>query len=125
MECHSKIVTGDIIFVSTDWEKMHSSDEDENDCLKFSADLSFKNVFNFSDSKGNINQLDIFSVNEPQLRIRSNTDNFLSNQNKVGNAKCSGHYPFRTKFFVSVDKSETNRLSEFALNKVNWQNQTR
>ena len=121
MECNSIIVTGDINFLSTDWKIMHSSDEYENDCLNLLTELNFEQVFDFRDLTGNTKQLDVFMVNEPQLWIESNIDNTPGNQYKIGNAKCSDHYPFRTKFFFSVNKSETIRLAKFALNNVDWQ----
>ena len=83
---------------------MQSSDEYENDCLNLLTELNFEQVFDFRDLWGNIKQLDVFLVYEPQLRIEFNIDNTLGNQYKIGNAKCSDHYPFQTKFFFSVDK---------------------
>ena len=100
---------------------MHSSDGYENPCLNFLTDLNFEQVFDFRDLTGNIKQLDVFLVIEPQLWIESNIDNPLGKQYQMGNAKCSDHYPFRTKIFYSVDKSETNRVAKFDLNKFDWQ----
>ena len=65
MEFSLIIVTGDIIFVSTDWKTMHSGDEHENDCLIFLIEHNFEQVFDFRDLTGNIRQLDVFWVNEP------------------------------------------------------------
>ena len=58
--------------------------------------------------------LDVLLVNDSKLWIESNIDNTLGNQYKLGNAKCSDHYPIRSKLFFFVDKSETNRWAKLA-----------
>ena len=108
MECNSTIVTADINFLSTDWKTMHLSDENKYDCLNLLTEFNFEQVFEFRDLTGNVKQLDVFLVIKPQLWIESNFDNTLDNQYKIGNGKCSDHYPFQIKFFFSVDNSETN-----------------
>ena len=63
-------------------------------------------------------QLDVLLVNEPQLWIESKIDNTLENQYKIGNAR---PLPIRNEILFSVDKSKTNILAKFALNKVDWE----
>ena len=99
MDFNSVSFRGDINFVSTDWKTTYSSDEYKNDSLNLFTEITFQQVFDFRDLTGNIKQLDVFLMNEPQLWIESNIDNTLDNQNKIGNAKSSDHYPFQTRFF--------------------------
>ena len=48
----------------------------------------------------------MFLVNEPQLRIISDIDKKLVNQNNIGNAKSSHHYPMRKAMLSHYIKRE-------------------